>query len=248
MSGEPAPTPSAALPLRRRVADLRSELGLAGLAAIAWSRLWMALAGVPLLGRIAVRLAAATCRPFYGRHRLARYHPRGFVAPGARLSHRDLRRGRNVFIGDDVVIFGDTGGGPVTIGDRVHLNEGVRIVTAHGGSVSFGDDAHVQPGCYFMAVQRSIRIGRNAQIAPNCAFYPYEHGTDPDRPIHEQPLRSKGDIEIADDAWLGYGVVVLSGVSIGAGAVVGAGSVVTKSLPPGVVAAGSPARIVRERA
>jgi acetyltransferase-like isoleucine patch superfamily enzyme len=230
------------------VADLRSELGLAGVAAIAWSRLWMALAGVPVLGRIAVRLAASACRPLYGRHRLARYHRRGFVAPRARISHPDVRWGRNVFVGDDVVILRDTGGGPVTFGDRVHLNEGVRIVTAHGGSVSFGDDAHVQPGCYFMAVQSAIQIGRKAQIAPNCAFYPYEHGIDPDRPIHEQPLHSRGDIEIADDAWLGHGVIVLSGVSIGAGAVVGAGSVVTKSLPAGVVAAGSPARIVRERA
>jgi acetyltransferase-like isoleucine patch superfamily enzyme len=208
----------------------------------------MTLAGVPVLGRVAVRLAAAACRPYYGRHRLARYHPRGFVAPGARLSHRGLRCGRNVFVADGVVIYADSGGGPVTLGDRVHLNEGVRIVTADGGSVSFGEDAHVQPGCFFMAVQRSIRIGRNAQIAPNCAFYPYEHGTDAGQPIHGQPLRSKGDIEIGDDAWLGYGVVVLSGVSIGEGAVVGAGSVVTKSLPSGVVAAGSPARVVRERA
>jgi acetyltransferase-like isoleucine patch superfamily enzyme len=247
VTGGPASSAAQALPLRRRIADLRSEFGLPGVAAIAWSRLWMSLAGVPLFGRLAVRLAAAACAPFYGRHRLARYHRRGFVAPGARISHRDFRRGRNVFVGDDVVIFRDTGGGPVVLGDRVYLNEGVRIVTAHGGSVWFGDDAHVQPGCYFVAVERSIRIGRKAQIAPNCAFYPYEHGTEPGRPIHEQPLGSKGDIEIADDAWLGYGVIVLSGVSIGAGAVVGAGSVVTKSLPPGVVAVGSPARIVRDR-
>jgi acetyltransferase-like isoleucine patch superfamily enzyme len=248
MSGEPAPVAPPAAPLRRRVAGLRSELGWGGVAAIAWSRAWMALAGVPVLGLVAVRLAAAACRPYYGRHRLARYHPRGFVAPGARISHRGLRCGRNVFVGDGVVVYADTGGGPVTLGDRVYLNEGVRIVTAHGGSVSFGDDAHVQPGCYFMAFHGSIRVGRHAQIAPNCAFYPYEHGTEPGRPIHEQPLHSKGDIEIADDAWLGYGVVVLSGVSIGAGAVVGAGSVVTKSIPAGAVAAGSPARVVRGRA
>lgn len=247
MNEESAPTPAAA-PLAHRVAGLRSEVGLLGVAAIAWSRAWMALAGIPVAGRLAVRLAAAGCPPFTGRHRLARYHPRGFVAPGARISHRDVRWGRNVFVGDGVVILRDTGGGPVALGDRVHLNEGVRVVTAHGGSVSFGEDAHVQPGCYFMAVQRSIRIGRKVQIAPNCAFYPYEHGTAGGRPIHGQPLESKGDIEIADDAWLGYGVVVLSGVSIGAGTVVGAGSVVTKSLPAGVVATGSPARVVRERA
>jgi acetyltransferase-like isoleucine patch superfamily enzyme len=248
VTGEPAPTPPSALPLRQRVAGLRSEFGAAAVVAIAWSRASMSLAGVPVLGRLAVRLAAATCPPFYGRHRLARYHRRGFVAPGARISHRDLSSGRNVFVGDDVVVFRDTRGGPVTLGDRVHLNEGVRIVTANGGSVSIGDDTHLQPGCYLVAVERSIRIGQKVQIAPNCAFYPFEHGTEPGRPIHEQGLWSKGDIEIGDDAWLGYGVVVCSGVSIGEGAVVGAGSVVTKSLPAGVVAAGSPARIVRERA
>lgn len=247
MSGDASPTTAVEPSLLRRIAFLRSEFGLLGVAAIAWSRLWMALAGVPVLGRLAVRLAAAACRPFYGRHRLARYHARGFVAPGARISHPELGRGRNVFVGDDVVIFRDTAGGPVDLGDRVHLNEGVRIVTAHGGSVSFGADAHVQPGCYFVAVERSIRVGRNAQIAPNCAFYPYEHGTAAGIPIHEQPLRSEGDIDIGDDAWLGFGVVVLAGVSIGAGTVVGAGSVVTRSLPPGTVAVGSPARVVRER-
>ena len=242
------PGPAAPAPLRRRVSALRSELGPTGVAAIAWSRALMGLAGLPVGGRVAVRLAAAACRPYYGRHRLARYHSRGFVAPGARLSHRGLRLGRNVFVGDDVVVFADSGGGPVTLGDRVYLNEGVRIVTAHGGVVSFGDDTHVQPGCYFMAFHGSIRVGRDVQIAPNCAFYPYEHGTEAGRPMREQPLRSSGDIEIGDDAWLGYGVIVLEGVSIGAGAVVGAGSVVTKSLPPGAIAVGSPARVVRHRA
>jgi acetyltransferase-like isoleucine patch superfamily enzyme len=248
VSADPLPTANAPLPLRDRVAGLRSELGTLGVAAVGWSRVWMAAAGVPILGRLAVRLAAMTCRPLYGRHRLARYHRRGFVAPKARISHRELRLGDNVFVGDDVVILRDTGGGAVTLGDRVHLNEGVRIVTAHGGSVSFGDDAHVQPGCYFTAVGYSVRIGRKVQIAPNCAFYPYEHGTVAGTPIHEQPLRSAGDIEIGDDAWLGHGVIVLSGVTIGPGAVVGAGAVVTKSLPGGVIAAGSPARVVRERA
>jgi acetyltransferase-like isoleucine patch superfamily enzyme len=226
---------------------LRSQFGLLGVAGIASSRLWMALAGIPLLGRLAVRLAAASCRPFYGRHRLARYNSRGFVAPGARISHRAFRRGRNIFVGDGVVIFRDTDGGPVSLGDRVYLNEGVRIVTAHGGSVSFSDDAHVQPGCYFVAVQQSVLVGRNVQIAPNCAFYPYEHGTEAGLPIHEQPLRSRGDIVIADDAWLGFGVIVLSGVSIGAGAVIGAGSVVADDVPAGAIAVGSPARVVRMR-
>jgi acetyltransferase-like isoleucine patch superfamily enzyme len=240
-----ATAPSA--PLHQRVAALRSELGWSGVVAIAWSRAWMSLAGIPIAGRMAVRIAAAACPPYYGRHRLARYHPRGFVAPRARISHTGFRSGRNVFVGDEVVILRDRGGGSVILGDRVYLNEGVRIVTSQGGSVEFGPDAHVQAGCYFVAIQGSIRVGAKVQIAPNCAFYPYEHGIAAGRSIQEQPLRSKGDIEIGDDAWLGHGVIVLSGVSIGEGTAVGAGSVVTKSLPANVVAMGSPARVVRNR-
>ncbi|HUT62199.1 MAG TPA: DapH/DapD/GlmU-related protein [Phycisphaerae bacterium] len=49
---------------------------------------------------------------------------------------------------------------------------------------------------------------------------------------------------IGDDVWLGLSVVVLKGVTIGARTVVAAGSIVTRSLPPGVVAAGTPPRVV----
>jgi maltose O-acetyltransferase len=52
---------------------------------------------------------------------------------------------------------------------------------------------------------------------------------------------------IGNDVWLGARVFVNAGVTIGAGSVVSAGSVVTKSLPPGSVAVGNPARIVRRR-
>jgi acetyltransferase-like isoleucine patch superfamily enzyme len=207
----------------------------------------MALAGVPVLGRLAVRLATLGCRPLYGRQRLARYHPRGFVAPAARISHSGLSRGRNVFIADRVAILREHQGGPVTLGDRVHLNEDVRMVTSLGGSITIGADTHVQPGCHLMGVLRDVRIGRNVQIGPNCAFYPYDHGMRAGLPIHEQPIESKGDIEIADDAWLGFGVIVLAGVSIGAGAVVGAGAIVSKDIPAGAIAAGSPARVLRMR-
>ena len=52
-------------------------------------------------------------------------------------------------------------------------------------------------------------------------------------------------IELGDNVWLGGGVIVLPGVRIGADTVVGAGSVVTRDLPSGVVAIGSPCRVVR---
>lgn len=53
-------------------------------------------------------------------------------------------------------------------------------------------------------------------------------------------------VSIGDRAWLGFGVSVLKGVTIGAGAVVAAGSVVTKDVPANTLAAGNPARLIRE--
>lgn len=53
-------------------------------------------------------------------------------------------------------------------------------------------------------------------------------------------------VTIGDDVWLGGGVIVCPGVTVGADTVVGAGSMVTKDLPSGVVAVGSPARVLSE--
>jgi maltose O-acetyltransferase len=58
-------------------------------------------------------------------------------------------------------------------------------------------------------------------------------------------LEAARPITIGDNVWLGGGVIVLPGVSIGDDSVIGAGSVVTKDVPAGVVAVGSPARVVR---
>jgi acetyltransferase-like isoleucine patch superfamily enzyme len=84
-------------------------------------------------------------------------------------------------------------------------------------------------------------------ISPNCALYSYNHGIEPDKPIRKQPLETKGGIVIDDDAWLGFGVIVLDGVRIGKGAVIGAGSVVTHDVPDNAIAAGVPARVVKMR-
>jgi virginiamycin A acetyltransferase len=60
-------------------------------------------------------------------------------------------------------------------------------------------------------------------------------------------VKTKGDIHIGSDVWIGYGSIILSGVTIGNGAVIGTGSVVTKDIPSYAVAAGNPARVIRSR-
>ena len=88
-----------------------------------------------------------------------------------------------------------------------------------------------------------IRVGDDVQLGPYVQLLSATHPLDP------EPRRAKWEsaepITIEDNVWLGGGVIVCPGVTIGADTVVGAGAVVTKDLPPGVLAAGVPARIVR---
>lgn len=82
------------------------------------------------------------------------------------------------------------------------------------------------------------------QIGPGVQLLTATH------PLEPGPRRDKWEaaepITIGDNVWLGGGVIVCPGVTIGADTVLGAGSVVTKDLPAGVIAVGSPARVLRE--
>lgn len=224
------------------------ESGFLGIVSKVWMWFWMRFAGMGYLGRIATWLATFLAPPYYERRRLARYHPRGYIAPSATLYHRNLQLGAHIYIGDRVLIFQDKNGGKVELADRVHLYGDIYIQTGEEGSLKIGAGTHIQPRCQFSAYKAPIEIGCGVQIAPNCAFYPYNHGIAPDMPIKEQPLETKGGITVDDDAWLGFGVIVLDGVRIGKGAVIGAGSVVTQDIPDGAIAVGVPARVVSRRA
>jgi len=88
-----------------------------------------------------------------------------------------------------------------------------------------------------------IVIGDDVQMGPNVQLLTPTH------PLEPEARRAKWEaaqpITIGDNVWLGGGVIVLPGVTIGANTVVGAGSVVTRDLPADVVAVGNPARVVR---
>jgi maltose O-acetyltransferase len=88
-----------------------------------------------------------------------------------------------------------------------------------------------------------ITIGDDVQMGPNVQLLTATH------PVEPQPRRAKWEasrpVTIGDNVWLGGGVIVCPGVTIGADTVVGAGAVVIRDLPARVVAVGNPARIVR---
>jgi maltose O-acetyltransferase len=135
-------------------------------------------------------------------------------------------------------------GDPAVLEELIgHLGAGAEIVAPfacdYGYNISLGPQAFVNTGCVFLDCA-SIEIGERAQIGPAVQLLTADHPRDAQ--TRRAGLESAKPISIGADAWLGGGVIVLPGRSVGAESVVGAGSVVTRDVPPGTVAAGNPAR------
>jgi acetyltransferase-like isoleucine patch superfamily enzyme len=212
-----------------------------------WTRFWMRYAGLHPSGRIATACATLFAPPHKERIFLANQNKQGYISVRAKLFHSQLCLGDHVFIDDHALLFQRRSGGPMHIGNNVRVFRYNILETGHGGTLEIEDDASIHPKCQLNAYVSRIRIGSGTMLAPCCALYSYNHGVSLDRPIREQALRSRGGILIGKEVWLGYGSIVLDGVTIGDGAVIGAGSVVTQDVPAFTVAAGNPARIVKHR-
>lgn len=111
----------------------------------------------------------------------------------------------------------------------------------YGYQIHIGARSFINYGAVFLDVA-TITIGADVQVGPNVQFLTATH------PLEAAARRAKWEsakpIAIADNVWLGGGVIILPGVSIGENTVVGAGAVVTKDVPANVVAAGNPARVI----
>lgn len=112
----------------------------------------------------------------------------------------------------------------------------------YGYRTTIGPRTFVNWGLMLADVAR-VTIGADVQIGPGVQLLTPTHPTAP------EPRRAKWEsskpITLGDNVWLGGGVIVCPGVSIGENTVVGAGSVVVRDLPANVVAVGNPAKTVR---
>lgn len=113
----------------------------------------------------------------------------------------------------------------------------------YGYNIEVGENFFANYNLVILDVGK-VKIGDNAQIAPNVAIYTAGH------PIHPDS-RNTGyeygiDITIGDNVWIGGNTCIMPGVTIGNNVVIGGGSVVNKDLPDNVIAVGNPCRIVRE--
>ena len=149
------------------------------------------------------------------------------------------------------------------------------LVTGKRHFLTFGTDLHIGKGTLLWAPMRMtighhVYIGKHVHIEANCEIGDFcllannvailgRHDHDFNAvgyPVRYAPwIASKrypnpyidDKVVICNDVWLGYGVIVLTGVTIGRGAIVAAGSVVAQNVPPYAIVAGVPARVVGQR-
>lgn len=112
------------------------------------------------------------------------------------------------------------------------------FICDHGHGISLGHDTFINYGATILDGGR-VRIGNYVKIGPNCQLYTPLHPHDWQR--RREPLEIDRPITIGDDTWLGGGVIVCPGVTIGARCIIAAGSVVTRDIPDDCLAAGNPA-------
>jgi acetyltransferase-like isoleucine patch superfamily enzyme len=136
--------------------------------------------------------------------------------------------------------------GRLRIGAGTLLEPGCWLTLAPEARVTIGE------GCFLnrnvmLAAMEEIEIGDHVMFANGCFVGDSDHAyDDPDAPITWQGFVPRGKVRVGSNCWLGVNCVVTGGVTIGERCVIGSNSVVTHDIPPGVIAAGAPAKVVRE--
>ena len=136
--------------------------------------------------------------------------------------------------------------GRLEVGSGTLFEPGVWLTGGERGRIRIGSGTFLNQ-TVMVAASELVEIGDHCMLANGVLVTDADHRfDDPILPITHQGFSAKGPTRIGANVWLGAGCVVTGGVTIGERTVVGAGSVVTRSLPAGVVAAGTPARVMRE--
>lgn len=180
---------------------------------------------------------------------LARLRERVLEPLGRLWSHTRLRARLLMPLDPSVVVLGPVevhGTGQVRCGRALYLYPGLYWETRGQALIEIGDEVVMSRGVHLVAFS-GIQIGAGSMIGEYTSIRDANH-----RVGAETALRWAGHegrpIRIGRQVWIGRGVTVLPGVTIGDGAVIGANAVVTKDVPAHAVAAGVPARVIRDGA
>ena len=112
-------------------------------------------------------------------------------------------------------------------------------------SMKIGDNSGIGINC---VLQGDVSIGNNVMMGPEVWIYTrnHEHART-DIPMRDQGFEAEKPVVIMNDVWIGSRVTILPGVKIGNGVIIGTGAVVTKDIPDYTIAAGNPAKVVKNR-
>ena len=136
--------------------------------------------------------------------------------------------------------------GRLELGDGTLFEPGVWITCPGEARIRIGQ------GCFLnlnvmVASHTLVEIGDHCMFANGCFVTDGNHRfDDPDKPVTWQGFTTKGPTRLGDNVWCGANVVITSGVTIGERCVIGANSVVTQDLPDHAIAAGAPAKVLRQ--
>ncbi len=137
-------------------------------------------------------------------------------------------------------------------GNKLVFKDGANLKGVHieldgnNCTLIIGERCVIGEGCYFSARENgtTLTIGNDCMFSRNVKLMTSDGHDITDKSTGERLNQAK-DISIGDRVWLADGVVVLKGATVGNGSVVGINSTVTKSIPEGCIAAGTPAKVVR---
>jgi maltose O-acetyltransferase len=112
----------------------------------------------------------------------------------------------------------------------------------YGFNIFAGERLFINYDCVILDCNR-VQLGDRVLIGPKVQIYTATHPLNPTE--RKDGWESALPVEIGSDVWIGGGAIICPGVTIGEGSTIGAGSVVTRNVPPRVVAAGNPCRVIR---
>lgn len=126
---------------------------------------------------------------------------------------------------------------------------GQNVNIEHGASFTkncvLGDNSGIGVNSYLGG---TVNIGSDVMMAPECKIYTVNHNHDRvDIPMNVQGVSKEEPVFIGDDVWIGVGVIILPGVTVGNHAIIGAGSVVTRDVPEYAIVGGNPAKVLKIR-
>jgi acetyltransferase-like isoleucine patch superfamily enzyme len=136
--------------------------------------------------------------------------------------------------------------GRLEIGANVLLEPGVWLTAPAPARIRIGAGTFLNLGV-MVAAAELVEIGEHCMLANGCFVTDADHRfDDPDKPVPWQGFTTKGPTRLGDNVWCGANVVITGGVTIGKRCVIGANSVVTRDVPAFSVAAGAPAKVLRQ--